>query len=45
MDMSERHLQRLENSESPISRVHAHAFADYYGVAIKEIDGQADVAA
>lgn len=45
LDMSERHLSRLENGETPIRRVHALAFANYYGVAPDSIDGQVEVAA
>lgn len=43
--MSERHLSRLENAEQPLRRVHALAFANYYGVKLEEIEGQAEVAA
>jgi transcriptional regulator with XRE-family HTH domain len=45
LDMSERHLARLENGEQAIRRVHALAFANYFGVELKKIDGQAEVAA
>lgn len=39
LNMSERHLYRLEKGVSPIRRVLAHAFANYYGVDVSEIDG------
>lgn len=39
LDMSERHLYRLESGESPIRVVVAHAFANYYGVDVGQIDG------
>jgi transcriptional regulator with XRE-family HTH domain len=45
LDMSERHLQRLENGQSPISRVHALAFANYFEVSVDQIDGAETVAA
>jgi transcriptional regulator with XRE-family HTH domain len=45
LDMSERHLARLENGKTPIKRVHALAFANYYGVQPHEIEGQVEVAA
>lgn len=45
LNMSERHISRLENGETPIKRVHAFAFANYYGVRPEEIDGQVEVAA
>lgn len=44
LDMSERHLSRLENGEQPIRRVHALAFASYFGVKLEKIDGQTEVA-
>jgi transcriptional regulator with XRE-family HTH domain len=37
-NMSERHLLRLETGETPLSRFHALAFADYYGVSVDQID-------
>lgn len=40
LNMSERHLYRLENGKSPIRRILAIAFASYYGVAVESIDGQ-----
>lgn len=45
LDMSERHLQRLESGKMPLRRVLAHAFADYYGVEVDQIEGQEPVAA
>lgn len=46
LNMSERHLYRLENGKSPLRRVLALGFATYYGVPVEEIDGkEADVAA
>lgn len=38
LDMSERHLQRLEAGNTPLRRILAFAFADYYGVDIEDID-------
>lgn len=40
LDMSERHLQRIESGNSPLRRVLALAFANYYGVDPDTIDGQ-----
>lgn len=40
LDMSERHLYRLENGKSPLRRMLALAFANYFGVNAEEIDGQ-----
>lgn len=37
LDMSERHLYRLENG-APLRRTLALAFAVYYGVPVDEID-------
>lgn len=37
LDMSERHLHRLENG-APLRRTLALAFAVYYGVPVDEID-------
>jgi transcriptional regulator with XRE-family HTH domain len=42
LDISERHLYRLETGNSPIRRVLALAFANYYGVPVEQIDGQED---
>lgn len=39
LNMSERHLYRLEKGRSPLRRVLALAFANYYDVAVDEIDG------
>lgn len=39
LNMSERHLYRLERGKSPIRRVLALAFANYYGVDVADIDG------
>lgn len=36
-DMSERHLLRLESGVTPLRRIHALAFARYYGVAVDDI--------
>lgn len=44
LDMSERHLYRLEMGKSPLRRVTALALANYYGVDLDVIAGQ-DVAA
>lgn len=38
LDMSERHLYRLERGVTPLSRALALLFADYYGVDVEEID-------
>lgn len=32
LDLSERHLYRLEGGQTPLKRMHLIAFADYYGV-------------
>ena len=45
LDMSERHLHRLETGQSPLRRVLAHAFADYYGIPVEKIDHQEEVVA
>ena len=37
LDMSERHLYRLETGKSPLRRVTALAFANYYGVKPEKI--------
>lgn len=39
MEMSERHLYRLETGASPVRRIVAVAFASYYGVGLDDIDG------
>jgi transcriptional regulator with XRE-family HTH domain len=38
LNMSERHLYRLERGKSPLRRVLALAFAAYYNVDVDEID-------
>jgi len=38
LEMSERHLYRLEHGVTPLSRALALLFADYYGVPVDEID-------
>lgn len=38
MSMSERHLLRLENGETPLSRRWALAFAAYYCVPVGDIE-------
>lgn len=40
LDMSERHLQRIESGKQPLRRVLALAFANYYEISVEEIDGQ-----
>lgn len=40
LDMSERHLQRIESGKQPLRRVLALAFANYYAVPVEKIDGQ-----
>ena len=40
LDMSERHLYRLEKGDSPLRRITALAFAEYYGVPVDEIETQ-----
>lgn len=40
LDMSERHLQRIESGRQPLRRVLALAFANYYEVEVEQIDGQ-----
>ncbi len=42
LDMSERHLYRLETGKSPLRRMLALAFANYYGVPLDQIDGATD---
>jgi transcriptional regulator with XRE-family HTH domain len=37
-EMSERHLLRLEHGETKLRRIHALAFARYYGVPMDDID-------
>lgn len=37
LDMSERHLYRLENGHTPLRKIHAVAFARYYGVDVADI--------
>lgn len=37
LDLSERHLYRLETGRSPLRHVIALAFANYYGVSVKSI--------
>jgi transcriptional regulator with XRE-family HTH domain len=37
-EMSERHLLRLELGQTPLKRIHALAFARYYGVSVEDID-------
>jgi transcriptional regulator with XRE-family HTH domain len=37
MEMSERHVYRLETGVTPLSRFNALRFAAYYGVAVNEI--------
>ena len=37
-DMSERHIYRLETGATPLKRMHALAFARYYGVPVSELD-------
>lgn len=44
LDMSERHLQRIESGRQPLRRVLALAFANYYGVEVDEIAGQEEAA-
>lgn len=44
LDMSERHLQRLESGTSPLRRIHVLAFADYFGVKPEEIRTTAEAA-
>jgi DNA-binding XRE family transcriptional regulator len=38
LDISERHLARLENGKTPLRRMHALAFAEYYKVDVDDID-------
>lgn len=38
LNMSERHLYRLERGKSPLRRVLALGFATYYGVPVESID-------
>jgi transcriptional regulator with XRE-family HTH domain len=38
IDMSERHLLRLEHGVTPLRRMHALAFARYYDVPVDDID-------
>lgn len=38
LGISERHLYRLERGQTPLRRVNAYAFADYYGVNVDDID-------
>lgn len=38
LDLSERHLYRLETGRTPLRHVLALAFANYYGVSVKTID-------
>ena len=38
LDISERHLYRLEHGHSPLKRWHKLALADAYGVTIDEIE-------
>lgn len=45
LDMSERHLQRIESGRQPLRRVLALAFANYYGVKPQQIDGWQEEAA
>lgn len=42
LNMSERHLYRLEKGRSPLRRVLAVAFASYYDADIDSIDGVVD---
>lgn len=44
LTMSERHLYRLETGKSPLRRMLAFAFANYYGVKADAIDGQEEAA-
>lgn len=41
LDMSERHLYRLETGRTPVRRLVALAFASYYGVDPAEIEAEA----
>lgn len=41
LNMSERHLYRLERGKTPLRRVLALSFASYYGVNPDQIDGVA----
>lgn len=45
LNMSERHLYRLETGTSPLRRVLALGFANYYGVPLEQIDGVQEAAA
>lgn len=45
LNMSERHLYRLERSTKPLRRVLVLAFATYYGVEPDSISGHEEVAA
>lgn len=45
LDISERHLQRLESGDSPITRRWILVFASYYGVAPEAIEDGDGVAA
>lgn len=45
LDMSERHLYRLETGRSPLRHVTALAFANYYGVKVEKIEGHKAAAA
>lgn len=45
LNMSERHLYRLEKGKSPLRRLLAIAFASYYGVPVDSVDGQESEAA
>jgi transcriptional regulator with XRE-family HTH domain len=38
LNMSERHLLRLETGKTPLRRMHALAFAEYYKVNVDDID-------
>ena len=37
IDMSERHLYRLENGQSPVRRIHLAALADVYEIPVEEL--------
>lgn len=45
LNISERHLYRLETGKSPLRPIVALAIAAYYGVDANEIDGVRDEAA
>jgi transcriptional regulator with XRE-family HTH domain len=42
LNMSERHLYRLETGKTPLRRVLALGFASYYDVPVEQIDGLTD---